>query len=113
MDPDKVAPPLLALLDLDEDGFRRRFAASPVKRAKRRGLLRNVAVALGNWGAPAAVPALVGALDDAEPLVRGHVAWALGCIGTEEARRVLRRALGGEQDGEVRGEITAALQMAA
>jgi epoxyqueuosine reductase len=78
--PDGMAPPLLDLIALDEDGFRRRFRGSPVKRAKRRGLLRNVAVALGNWGHPAAVPALVRALQDAEPLIRGHAAWALGRI---------------------------------
>jgi hypothetical protein len=51
-----------------------------MKRAKLRGLLRNVAVAPGNWGSPEAVPALVAALDDEEPLVRGHAAWALGRI---------------------------------
>jgi epoxyqueuosine reductase len=40
--------------------------------------LRNVAVALGNWGSPEAVPALARALNDPEPLIRGHAAWALG-----------------------------------
>ncbi len=109
--PDDIAPPLLALLALDEDAFRRRFAGSPVKRAKRRGLLRNVTIALGNWGDPAAVPGLAGALADAEPLVRGHAAWALGRIGTGEARRALRQALAAEQNGGVREEITAALAM--
>jgi hypothetical protein len=43
-------------------------------------LLRTVAVALGNWGSPQAVPALARALNDEEPLVRGHAAWALGRI---------------------------------
>jgi epoxyqueuosine reductase len=37
--------------------------------------LRNVAVALGNWGSPEAVPVLIAALSDAEPLVRAHAAW--------------------------------------
>jgi hypothetical protein len=44
-----------------------------------------VAVALGNWGSPEAVPVLATALHDDEPLVRGHAAWALGRIGTEAA----------------------------
>ena len=79
--PDMTAPKLLDLLALDEDGFRRRFRNSPVQRAKRRGLLRNVCVALGNWGDPVAVPGLVEALNDSEPLIRGHAAWALGQIG--------------------------------
>jgi epoxyqueuosine reductase len=77
--PDGIAPRLLDLISLDEEGFRRRFRGSPLKRAKRRGLLRNVAVALGNWGNPAAVPALARAQNDPEPLVRdmqpGH--WAV------------------------------------
>ena len=52
--------------------------------------MRNVAVALDNWGAPEAVPAHAVALGDEEPLVRGHAAWALGRIGTEAARQALR-----------------------
>ena len=52
------APALLPLLELDDEGFRERFRNSPVKRAKRVGLQRNVCVALGNIGDPAAVPAL-------------------------------------------------------
>jgi len=78
---DLAAPDLMALLSLDEEGFRHRFRGSPIRRAKRPGLLRNVAVALGNLGSPAAVPALARALDDPEPLVRDHAAWALGQIG--------------------------------
>ena len=75
---DLTAPDLIALLLLDDDGFRRRFARSPIKRAKRRGLLRNVCVALGNIGDARAAPALRRAADsDPEPLVREHAAWAL------------------------------------
>ena len=92
------------------EALRQRFAGSPIKRAKRRGLLRNVAVALGNGGDPAAVPALARALSDDEPLVRGHAAWALGRIGTAPARRALVRALPAEQDGQVLAEIEAALR---
>ena len=76
-DPEWVAPKLIELLALDEAGFRARFKGTPVLRAKRRGLLRNVAVALGNWGSPAALPALAQALHDPEPLIRQHVAWAI------------------------------------
>jgi epoxyqueuosine reductase len=66
-------------------------------------------VALGNGGDPAAVPALVEALGDAEPLVRGHAAWALGRLGTGEARRGLEVALGAEREAWVREEIAHAL----
>ena len=106
---DNIAPRLADLMALDDAGFRQRFRGSPVKRAKRRGLLRNVAVALGNWGDPAAVPALVRALGDAEPLVRGHAAWALGRIGTGEARRALEEGLATEGEAWVREETRLAL----
>ena len=79
--PDLIQPSLLELMALDEEGFHRRFRGSPIERAKRRGLLRNVAVALGNGKDPAARPALAEALLDPEPLVREHAAWALEQMG--------------------------------
>lgn len=71
---------LVELLALTGEEFNRVFRKSPVKRLKRRGLLRNVCVALGNTGAPADVPALQRAARDPEPLVREHAEWALGRI---------------------------------
>jgi epoxyqueuosine reductase len=103
------APQLIPLLSLDQEAFRIRFHGSPILRAKRRGLLRNVAVALGNIQSPEALPALIGALDDDEALVRGHVAWALGRIGGAQAAAALQRRLVTEQVGEVIGEIKEAL----
>lgn len=100
---------LIELLGMDQAEFSRRFKNSPVKRAKRRGLLRNVAVALGNWGSPEAVPALLRATEDDEPLIRGHAAWALGRIGTAEARAALNDRGEVEEDGWVREEIAIAL----
>ncbi|OHE80062.1 MAG: tRNA epoxyqueuosine(34) reductase QueG [Verrucomicrobia bacterium GWF2_62_7] len=79
---DLTTPELLDLLELDEEEFQRRFARSPILRAKRRGLLRNVCVALGNARDSRAIPALTRALEDAEPLVREHAAWALERIGS-------------------------------
>jgi epoxyqueuosine reductase len=72
-----VAPSLAELAALDDEGFRARFRKSPVKRAKRRGLLRNVAVALGNSGDAAGRPVLLRLAEDADPLVREHALWAL------------------------------------
>ncbi len=77
VDPERVAPRLLDLITLSESQFRQRFRNTPLWRSKRRGLLRNVAVALGNWGSQAALPALRRAAQDSEPLVREHAAWAL------------------------------------
>lgn len=105
-----TAPELIPLLALTEEEFRIRFQHSPIKRTKRRGLLRNVCVALGNIGDPQAVPALTGALHDHDPLIRGHAAWALGRIGSEEAMNALYRALHTEEDEEVQQEIRSAIE---
>ena len=75
---DLTTPDLLELLALDDATFRERFRHSPIKRTKRRGLLRNVCVALGNLGDPRALPALHHAAEsDPEPLVREHAQWAV------------------------------------
>ncbi len=80
VNPDQVAPKLLDLMALTEEEFHARFQKSPVKRIKRRGFLRNVAVALGNWGSTEALPVLQKAVGDPEPLIREHAAWAVDQI---------------------------------
>ncbi|MEW6749908.1 MAG: tRNA epoxyqueuosine(34) reductase QueG [Candidatus Latescibacterota bacterium] len=107
--PGLARPDLEELLRLDAEGFTARFRRSPVKRAKRRGLLRNVAVALGNTGDRRAVPALAEALQDVETLVRGHAAWALGRLGGRAALEALQAALASEPDPQVVEEIRLAL----
>ena len=112
---------LIELMGMSQEEFSRRFKNSPVKRAKRRGLLRNVAIALGNWGSAEAVPVLVAALEDDEPLVRGHVAWALGKIASrpdcpQETVSACAAAIDGrlsvEVDEWVREELSLALEEA-
>jgi epoxyqueuosine reductase len=68
------------LLALSPEEFRRRFRGTALTRAKRRGLLRNAALVLGNAGDPVALPALRRALDDSESLVREAAAWAIARI---------------------------------
>ena len=75
--PGNAAPDLGALASLDDEAFRERFRRSPVKRAKRRGLLRNVAVAIGNAGDDRHRPALERLAGDTDPVVREHASWAL------------------------------------
>jgi epoxyqueuosine reductase len=103
-------PDLLQELAISVDGFNQVYRHSPIRRAKRRGFLRNVAIALGNIRQPTAIPALGRALEnDPEPLVRGHAAWALGHIGDGAARPALQKAASHEQDSQVLSEIESAL----
>lgn len=105
------APKLSDLLQMDQAAFSATFKGSPVKRTKRRGLLRNAAVALGNIGSVADVPVLARCLGDAEMLVREHAAWALGQIGGDWALAVLEQALSTETDTQVLKEIRLAIEM--
>lgn len=98
-------PELAFFLSLSDEAFQARFRGSPILRAKRRGFLRNVAVALGNLRDRAALPHLVRALEDHEPLVRRHVAWALGELSGSEALKALEERLKIEVDPGVLEEI--------
>jgi epoxyqueuosine reductase len=68
---------LHALLEISQAEFKRRFAKSPILRVKRRGLLRNVCVVLGNIGTADDLPVLRRAELHEEPLVREHASWAI------------------------------------
>jgi epoxyqueuosine reductase len=108
---DMPQPALTQEIKLTPQAFNLRFKGNPVKRAKRGGYLRNVAVALGNSHNPAAIPDLVQALiNEPDTLVRRHVAWALGQIGSPIAHRVLQQAIKTEKDPEVYLEIRDTLQ---
>ncbi len=97
-------------LDLSPQAFNRKYRGTPLSRARRRGYLRNVCVALGNRADPADVPALARVLiHEPEPLARGHAAWALGQIASATARQALRQALISEKDSTVCQEIAGAL----
>ncbi|MDD5140820.1 MAG: tRNA epoxyqueuosine(34) reductase QueG [Verrucomicrobiales bacterium] len=78
------SPDLIELLQLDDAGFKSRFAGSPMLRTKRRGLLRNVCVALGNIGDATVLPALEKATHDQEPLIAEHARWAIEQLETCE-----------------------------
>lgn len=74
---DILQKPLREFLALDDTQFKTLFRGSPILRAKRRGFLRNVCVALGNTGTADDLPALHQAAHDPEPLIREHAAWAV------------------------------------
>ncbi|MEN6408270.1 MAG: tRNA epoxyqueuosine(34) reductase QueG [Anaerolineaceae bacterium] len=104
-------PDLLTELLLTPQEFNRRYRGTPLTRAKRRGYLRNVAVALGNTRDSAALPVLQSVLfAEPEPLVRAHTAWAIGQISSPHAVDLLRRAASAETDPAVQSEITLALE---
>ncbi len=102
---DKNPVDLAALFALDDAAFKQRFRDSPLWRAKRRGILRNAAIILGNQCAEHTLPALVRGLQDCEPLVRGAAAWALGQFDLSSARIELQARLALETNADVRNEI--------
>jgi len=69
-------PVLTSDLTLSSVEFNQRFKKSPIKRAKRRGYLRNLSVAIGNTGNKNDIPILEQAMQDDEPMVRKHAEWA-------------------------------------
>ncbi len=93
--PELEAIDLVELLGLSEEEFRRRFRGTALTRPKRRGLLRNAAIVLGNRGDPAALPALRQALADPEPLVREAAQWAM--------ERILSASGGREPPADIPG----------
>jgi epoxyqueuosine reductase len=70
-------PPLEKLASIRESEFNELFRASPIRRARYAGFLRNVAVAMGNTGNPKLRPALEKLAGHADELVREHAQWAI------------------------------------
>ncbi|HET6369724.1 MAG TPA: tRNA epoxyqueuosine(34) reductase QueG [Nitrospiria bacterium] len=97
---------------LSSDQFKKKFAETPLSRAKRKGLLRNLAVALGNVGRWEDLRPLFMMLDDPEPLVREHAAWGIleivrreGPTDREEVERAIEERLEREGDPSVRASL--------
>jgi epoxyqueuosine reductase len=106
---DLESPALGDLVALDDAGFRRLFAGSPVKRLGHARFLRNVLIAIGNSADPALVPAVEARLADPEPLIRGAAVWALRRLDPARATRLANILLAAERDADVRAEWTAEL----
>ncbi len=98
-----------ALLRMSPEQFEAEFRNTPLSRPGRAGLLRNVAIVLGNLKDVSAEPDLTAALDDPEPLIRGAAAWALGQLGTATAFPALQKRMAVEQDPTVALELQAAM----
>lgn len=107
--PDAGVGPRLDLVEVlsiaSDDEFRVRFRGTPLTRPKRRGLLRNAAVAAANVGATAAVPSLIERIqNDTEPLIRSHSLWALSQLDPKRAATIAERALKFDPDALVHDE---------
>jgi epoxyqueuosine reductase len=109
--PEWTNPDLVAWLSRPRQECTDALKGTALARAKRVGLLRNAALALGSRRVVEAVPALRSRLSDVEedPVVRSAAAWALGRIGTERAKEALLRSLD-TADPTVRQAIAAALE---
>ena len=99
---------LPGLFALNDETFRELFRKTPLWRSKRKGLLRNAAIVLGNQRDEQAVDALALGLQDIEPIVRATCAWALGQVGTPAALNALRKR-SADADSSVQAEIKQAL----
>jgi epoxyqueuosine reductase len=107
---DRIAPRLDELAALDDAGFRKRFAGSPIKRIGHARFLRNVLIAIGNSADAALLPAAEARLRDPDPLIRGAAVWALRRLAAPDTIHRLRLAfLPREADITVQQEWAAAL----
>lgn len=95
---------LADLAALDDAGFRKLFAGTPVKRTGRDRFIRNVLVAIGNSGRPELAGSACARLEDASPLVRAMAVWALIRLAPDQAAELAPRALMRERDEQVRRE---------
>ncbi len=101
---------LRSLFRLTDEQFRARFRKTPLWRPKRRGILRNAAIALGNHPDPENLPALICGINDDESLIRGASAWALGCHAEHLSRPLLESRRLVESDSDVLQEIDLAIE---
>ncbi|MEE2839404.1 MAG: tRNA epoxyqueuosine(34) reductase QueG, partial [Acidobacteriota bacterium] len=95
------APDLRELSRLSAEDFSQRYRKSPIKRAKWRGLMRNVAVAMGNSGNPDMIPELENLRESEDPMIRRHAEWAVSALGAQKEEKDASRL---EKRADVLGE---------
>ncbi len=102
-------PELSSLVKLSEEDFRRIFKGNPIKRARRKGFFKNILVVMGNSGSKEFIPDIKESLNDEDPTVRAHAAWALSKLEGENSYKTLSDRLDIESDSIVREEIVSIL----
>ena len=110
--PEWTEPDLIEWLR-DPKEWKTLLKGTALTRAKRAGLVRNAALVLGSRKLKEATAPLADRLDDRQedPVVRGSSAWALGQIGTAQARAALLRHVN-DPDRLVRDAVSLALEAA-
>jgi epoxyqueuosine reductase len=114
--PESGAGPRLDLISLlsvrTNKEFAARFAGTALMRPRRRGLLRNAAIAAANIECGAATPLLAGLVEhDEEPMIRGHALWALARLDRSRARHLAGVAAKRDPDNWVREEAAACMEL--
>lgn len=103
---------LIMLFSWNERDFQKAFGSTPLWRAKRRGLLRNAAIVLGNQRCQSGWDVLARGLEDAEPIVRDACAWALLRIDPMSALPLVKSQLSKETDAAVAENLLRSLEKA-
>ncbi len=101
--------PLEKFISITPQEFKTQFSGSAILRAKWKGFIRNVCVAMGNSGEKSFIPLLEDKLSEPEPLIRGHAVWAYVRLLGNEARKRLQKLKQSESDPFVLEEIQSAI----
>ncbi|MBV9113057.1 MAG: tRNA epoxyqueuosine(34) reductase QueG [Hyphomicrobiales bacterium] len=98
--------PLRELAQLDDAGFRKLFAGTPIKRTGRDRFIRNVLIAIGNSGEPTLAHEAERLLGDPSPLVRAMAVWAASRLLPRRRMRALAQQHRSEEnDQDVLAEL--------
>lgn len=106
-DENTTAPYLTELLTLTDESFKERYSDSPIYRIKRKRLVRNACIAVGNSHDKQFIPYIIQLMYDPEPIVRGHAAWALWQLMRHSGIKLLNEMYYREDDEAVKAEIEA------
>lgn len=103
---------LFAMLEIQSQAeFKSRFAHTPLSRPKRKGILRNTLVCIGNQIASGNDDNYIlqklfdFASNEAEPLLREHAAWTISQSNSAHARLLLEKMVARETDNETKVPI--------
>lgn len=103
---DLVPADALAIFTMTEQEFKARFTQTPLDRPGWNGIRRTAAIVLANLQCMEAIPVLIVALSDTDPVVRGAVVWALRQFADDRAQAALHDHQLEETDPSVLAEFS-------